>query len=66
MYRIAMITGGSDENDPDAQANGLAFVHVMQQLGWVQGRKPADRLFLGPRTARSGSTARGKLSRAGA
>jgi putative ABC transport system substrate-binding protein len=33
-----MITGGSDENDPDAQANGLAFVHVMQQLGWVQGR----------------------------
>ena len=38
MYRVAMITGGSDENDPDAQANGLAFVHAMQQLGWVEGR----------------------------
>ena len=38
MHRVAMITGGSDENDPDAQANGLAFVHAMHQLGWVQGR----------------------------
>ena len=64
MYRVAMIIGGSDENDPDAQANGLAFVHATQQLGWGPGPEPADRLFLGPRTARSGSTARGKLSRA--
>ena len=38
MHRVAMITGGSDENDPDAQANSLAFVHAIHQLGWVEGR----------------------------
>jgi putative ABC transport system substrate-binding protein len=38
MHRVAMVTAGSDENDPDAQANRLAFVHAMQQLGWVEGR----------------------------
>ena len=35
---VGMITAGSDENDPDAQANRLAFVHAMHQLGWVEGR----------------------------
>ena len=35
---VGMITAGSDENDPDAQANRVAFVHAMHQLGWVEGR----------------------------
>jgi putative ABC transport system substrate-binding protein len=35
---VGMITAGSDENDPEAQANCLAFVHAMHQLGWVEGR----------------------------
>ena len=35
---VGMITAGSDENDPDALANRLAFVHAMHQLGWVEGR----------------------------
>ena len=38
MHGVAMITGGTDENDLDAQANSLAFVHTMRQLGWVEGR----------------------------
>src|SRR5262245_52171512 len=38
MHRVAMITGGSDENDPDAKTNGLAFERALHQLGWVQGR----------------------------
>jgi putative ABC transport system substrate-binding protein len=47
VQRVAMITAGSDENDPDAQANGLAFVHAMQQLGWVEGRNLRIERFWG-------------------
>src|SRR5262245_14153306 len=38
MQRIAMVTAGADENDPDARANNAAFVQTMQQLGWADGR----------------------------
>ena len=47
MHRVAMITGGSDENDPDAQANALAFEQAMHQLGWVQGRNLRINYFWG-------------------
>jgi putative tryptophan/tyrosine transport system substrate-binding protein len=47
MHRVAMITGGSDENDLDAQANSLVFVHAMHQLGWVEGRNLRIAYFWG-------------------
>ena len=47
VQRVTMMTGGSDENDPDAHASGLAFVHAMQQLGWVEGRNLRIERFWG-------------------
>src|SRR5262245_21302833 len=42
-----MITGGSDENDPDARANIAAFAQAMQQLGWAEGRNLRTDYFWG-------------------
>ena len=37
--RIGVLIGGSvDADDPDAKANIAAFLQVMQQLGWTDGR----------------------------
>src|SRR5262245_29357656 len=36
--RIGVLSGFGAEDDPDAQAMRAAFVHGMQQLGWVEGR----------------------------
>ena len=38
MRRIGMLTGGPSPDDPDAQANIAAFLQVLQQLGWTDGR----------------------------
>jgi ABC-type uncharacterized transport system substrate-binding protein len=45
--RIAMVTAGADENDPDARANSAAFVQTMQQLGWTDGRNMLIQHFWG-------------------
>jgi len=46
-HRVGMITGGSDENDPDARANIAAFAQAMQQLGWAEGRNLRTDYFWG-------------------
>ena len=38
MRRIGVLTGGPRRDDPDAQANIVAFLQVLQQLGWTDGR----------------------------
>jgi putative ABC transport system substrate-binding protein len=38
MRRIGMISGGAAPDDPDTQANVAAFLQVLQQLGWTDGR----------------------------
>jgi putative ABC transport system substrate-binding protein len=38
MRRIGVLTGGPRPDDQDAQANIAAFLKVLQQLGWVDGR----------------------------
>ena len=38
VRRVAMLVGGSAENDPDTQANIAAFLQALQQLGWTDGR----------------------------
>jgi putative ABC transport system substrate-binding protein len=37
MRRIGVIFGGA-EGDPDAVARFTAFLQVLQQLGWTEGR----------------------------
>src|SRR5262245_61061517 len=36
--RIGVLSGFGAEDDPDAQLMRAAFVHGMQQLGWIEGR----------------------------
>jgi putative tryptophan/tyrosine transport system substrate-binding protein len=38
MRRIGVLTGGPRPDDQDAQANIAAFLEVLQQLGWADGR----------------------------
>jgi putative ABC transport system substrate-binding protein len=38
MRRIGVLIGGVAPDDPDAQANMAAFLQVLQQLGWTEGR----------------------------
>ena len=38
MRRIAVLQGGGGADDPDMQANIAAFLQVLQQLGWTDGR----------------------------
>ena len=39
VRRIAMLIGASvDADDPDTKANVAAFLQVLQQLGWTDGR----------------------------
>ena len=38
MRRIGLLTAGTAADDPDAQARNVAFLQVMQQLGWAEGR----------------------------
>jgi ABC transporter substrate binding protein len=38
VRRIGHLSGGSDPNDPDGQANVAAFLQGLQQLGWTDGR----------------------------
>ena len=39
MRRIGVLIGGAvDADDPDAKANIAAFLQVLQQLGWTDGR----------------------------
>src|ERR1044072_7357211 len=38
MRRIGVLTAGTAADDPDAQANIAAFLQVLQQLGWTDGR----------------------------
>ena len=36
--RIGVLLGGAGADDPDMQANIAAFLQVLQQLGWTDGR----------------------------
>jgi putative tryptophan/tyrosine transport system substrate-binding protein len=38
MRRIGVLQGGLDTNDPRSQPNITAFLQVLQQLGWTDGR----------------------------
>jgi putative tryptophan/tyrosine transport system substrate-binding protein len=38
VRRIGVLTGGPRPDDQDAQANIAAFLEVLQQLGWADGR----------------------------
>jgi putative ABC transport system substrate-binding protein len=38
MRRIGVLIGGVAPDDPDAQANMAAFLQVLQQLAWTEGR----------------------------
>jgi ABC-type uncharacterized transport system substrate-binding protein len=38
VRRIGVLTAGTDANDPDTQARNAAFLQVMGQLGWAEGR----------------------------
>jgi putative ABC transport system substrate-binding protein len=38
VRRIGVLTGGPRPDDQDAQANIAAFLEVLQQLGWTDGR----------------------------
>jgi putative tryptophan/tyrosine transport system substrate-binding protein len=38
MRRIGVLQGGSDRDDPRSQPNITAFLQVLQQLGWTDGR----------------------------
>jgi putative ABC transport system substrate-binding protein len=38
LRRIGVLTGGPRPDDQDAQANIAAFLEVLQQLGWADGR----------------------------
>jgi putative ABC transport system substrate-binding protein len=38
MRRIGVINGGGAADDPDTLANIAAFLQVLQQLGWTDGR----------------------------
>jgi putative ABC transport system substrate-binding protein len=38
VRRIGVLIGGLAPDDPDAQANMAAFLQVLQQLGWTEGR----------------------------
>jgi ABC-type uncharacterized transport system substrate-binding protein len=38
MRRIGVLLGGAGADDPDRQANIAAFLQVLQQLGWTDGR----------------------------
>jgi putative tryptophan/tyrosine transport system substrate-binding protein len=38
LRRIGVLIGGVAPDDPDAQANMAAFLQVLQQLGWTEGR----------------------------
>jgi putative ABC transport system substrate-binding protein len=38
MRRIGVLTGGASPDDPDTQANIAAFLQVLRQLGWTDGR----------------------------
>jgi putative tryptophan/tyrosine transport system substrate-binding protein len=38
VRRIGVLIGGVAPDDPDAQANMAAFLQVLQQLGWTEGR----------------------------
>jgi putative ABC transport system substrate-binding protein len=38
IRRVGMLTGGVAADDPDAQTNVAAFLQVLQQLGWTDGR----------------------------
>jgi putative ABC transport system substrate-binding protein len=37
MRRIGVVSGGTTEEDPEAQANIAAFLQVLRQLGWLAG-----------------------------
>jgi len=36
------------EDDPESVMRRAAFEQAIKELGWVQRRKPSDRLSLGP------------------
>jgi putative ABC transport system substrate-binding protein len=38
VRRIGVFSGGQNPDSPDTQANLAAFLHVLQQLGWTDGR----------------------------
>jgi putative ABC transport system substrate-binding protein len=38
MRRIGVLQGGIDTDDPRSQPNTTAFLQVLQQLGWTDGR----------------------------
>jgi putative ABC transport system substrate-binding protein len=38
MRRIGVLQGGIDADDPRSQPNTTAFLQVLQQLGWTDGR----------------------------
>ena len=38
VRRIGVLQGGSDRDDPRSQPNITAFLQVLQQLGWTDGR----------------------------
>ena len=38
MRRIGALAGGVAADEPDTQANIAAFLQVLQQLGWTDGR----------------------------
>ena len=38
MRRIGVLTAATPADDPDGQARLVAFLQVLQQLGWTDGR----------------------------
>jgi putative tryptophan/tyrosine transport system substrate-binding protein len=48
MRRIGVINGGGAADDPDTLANIAAFLQVLQQLGWTDGRNLALGLDVPP------------------
>ena len=38
MRHVGVLAGGAAPNDPELQANLAAFLQVLQQLGWTEGR----------------------------